>query len=258
MSVISKRTALATAFAMTLAGTGVASAADLAGIQKADAQIQQDAVKSQKKINKLYDQAQDMLFDYRLVVDEYETLKSYNDYYAGLVADQEANIASLQTQIGGIEKTKQGVIPLTFKMIETMDQFVELDVPFSIDERRARVARLKEVMGDSNVSTAEKYRLVLDAYQIENEYGNKMAAYEGKLNIEGKELTVDFFHLGRVVFLAQSLDQKNGWVWDNASRGWKALPDESMRSVANAIKMARKQAAPDLLKLPVRTAEGAE
>ncbi|WP_035385464.1 DUF3450 domain-containing protein [Ferrimonas futtsuensis] len=258
MSVISKRTALATAFAVAMAGTGVASAADLAGIQKADEQIQKDAVKSQKKINKLYDQAQDMLYDYRLVVDEYETLKSYNDYYAGLVADQEANIASLQTQIGGIEKTKQGIIPLTFKMIDTMEQFIELDVPFSIDERRSRVARLKEVMGDSNVSTAEKYRLVLDAYQIENEYGNKMAAYEGKLNIDGKELTVDFFHLGRVVFLAQSLDQKSGWVWDNNARTWKALPDDNMRSVANAIKMARKQAAPDLLKLPVQTAEGAE
>lgn len=255
---ISKRTALATAFAFAFAGTSVANATSLESIQKADANIQQDAVKSQQKINKLYDQAQDMLFDYRLVVDEYETHKSYNDYVAGLVADQEADIASLKEQIAGIDKTRQGVIPLTFKMIDTIDQFVELDVPFQLEERRARVARLKEVMGESEVSTAEKFRLVLDAYQIENEYGNKMAAYEGKLNLDGKEITVDYFHLGRVIFLAQSLDQKSAWVWDNANRSWKALPDESMRSVAGAIKMARKQAAPDLLKLPVQTAEGAE
>ncbi|MBY6186726.1 DUF3450 domain-containing protein [Marinobacter hydrocarbonoclasticus] len=256
-----KRTKLASALvgAMTLAVSGMAVAADpLAAIQSADKQIQDEAVKSQQKINKLYDQAQDDLYEYRMVVDETDTLKSYNDYVATLVADQEARMASLQEQINGIERTKQGVVPLMTRMIDTLDQFVSLDVPFQIEERQARVARLKEVMGDSNVSTAEKYRLVLDAYLIENEYGNKMNAYEGKLDIDGKELTVDFFHLGRVVFVAQSLDQKNAWVWDNAERKWNALGDDMLRPVTNAIKMARRQAAPDLLKLPVQAAESAE
>ncbi|WP_409995541.1 DUF3450 domain-containing protein [Ferrimonas balearica] len=244
---------------MTLAVSGLAVAADpLAAIQNADKQIQDDAAKSQQKINKLYDQAQDMLFEYRLVVDETDTLKSYNDYVATLVADQEARMASLQQQINGIERTKQGVVPLMTRMIDTLDQFVALDVPFQIEERQGRVNRLKEVMGDSNVSTAEKYRLVLDAYLIENEYGNKMNAYEGKLTIDGKELTVDFFHLGRTVFVAQSLDQKNAWVWDNNARQWNALSDDMLRPVSNAIKMARRQAAPDLLKLPVQAAESAE
>ncbi|WP_409996476.1 DUF3450 domain-containing protein [Ferrimonas balearica] len=244
---------------MTLAVSGMAVAADpLAAIQSADKQIQDEAAKSQQKINKLYDQAQDDLYEYRLVVDETDTLKSYNDYVASLVADQEARMASLQQQINGIERTKQGVVPLMTRMINTLDQFVALDVPFQLEERQARVERLKEVMGDSNVSTAEKYRLVLDAYLIENEYGNKMNAYEGKLNIDGKELTVDFFHLGRVVFVAQSLDQKNAWAWDNNAREWHALSDDMLRPVSNAIKMARRQAAPDLLKLPVQAAESAE
>ncbi|WP_345317863.1 DUF3450 domain-containing protein [Ferrimonas gelatinilytica] len=256
-----KRTKLASAVlgAAALTVSGMATAADaLATIQNADKQIQQDAVKSQQKINKLYDQTQDMRFEYGQVVAETETLQHYNDYVATLVADQEARMASLQSQIDGIERTKQGVVPLMDRMIQSLDQFVALDVPFKAEEREARVERLKEIMGDSDVSTSEKYRLVLDAYQIENEYGNKMDAYEGKLTIDGKERTVDFFHLGRVVFLAQSLDQKDAWEWDNDSREWKALPDSDMRSVSNAIKMARRQAAPDLIKLPVKAAESAE
>lgn len=260
MSVMNKtKLASALAGALALSFSGLSVAADpLADIQKADKQIQDDAVKSQQKINKLYDQAQDMLYEYRLVVDETDTLKSYNDYVASLVADQEERMASLQEQINGIERTKQGVVPLMTRMIGTLDQFIELDVPFQLEERRARVARLKEVMGDSNVSTSEKYRLVLDAYQIENEYGNKMDAYVGKLDIDGAEITVDFFHLGRVVFVAQSLDQKNAWVWDNDARSWNKLGDDAMRPVTNAIKMARRQAAPDLIKLPVKAAESAE
>nr|WP_067659376.1 DUF3450 domain-containing protein [Ferrimonas marina] len=256
-----KKTKLASAVigAVALTVTGMASAADaLTNIQNADKQIQQDAVNSQQKINKLYDQTQDMLYEYRQVVDETETLAHYNDYVQTLVDDQDLRIASLQEQINGIERTKQGVVPLMTRMISSLEQFVAMDVPFKADERTARVNRLKEVMGDSNISTSEKYRLVLDAYQIENEYGNKMDAYEGKLSIDGKELTVDFFHLGRVVFLAQSLDQQNAWVWDNESRSWNALGDGSMRAVSNAIKMARRQAAPDLIKLPVQAAESAE
>ncbi|WP_298439334.1 DUF3450 domain-containing protein [uncultured Ferrimonas sp.] len=256
-----KRTKLASAVfgAIALSVSGMSVAADkLTDIQNADKQIQQDSAKSQQKVNKLYDQAQDMLFEYRLVVDETETLKHYNDYVATLVADQQARIASLQDQINGIERTKQGVVPLMTSMINSLEQFVALDVPFEIEERTARVERLKEVMGDSDVSTSEKYRLVLDAYQIENEYGNKMNAYEGTLAIDGKEKVVDFFHLGRVVFLAQSVDQKQAWVWDNEDRTWNAMPEDSMRNASSAIKMARRQAAPDLFRVPVKTAESAE
>ncbi len=245
--------------AVALSVTGMSVAADkLAAVQNADRQIQTAAAQSQQTVNKLYDQAQEMLFEYRLLVDETETLKDYNDYVATLVADQQTRIDSVQAQINGIERTKQGVVPLMNRMINSLEQFVALDVPFEREARVARVQRLKEVMGDSNVSTSEKYRLVLDAYQIENEYGNKMSAYEGILELNGQEKVVDFFHLGRVVFMAQSADQKHAWVWNNDTRSWNDMPASAMRNVSTAIKMARRQAAPDLFRVPVQSAESAE
>ena len=35
------------------------------------------------------------------------------------------------------------ITPLTLKMIDSLGQFVNLDLPFLLDERRQRVARLR-------------------------------------------------------------------------------------------------------------------
>jgi hypothetical protein len=167
-------------------------------------------------------------------------------------------LASLQTQIDGIEETRQGVVPLMYRMIDTIEQFIALDVPILIKDRTERVQRLRDLMGRSDVTTSEKYRQVLEAYQIENDYGNKIASYQGELELDGSTVTVDLFHLGRIVFVAQSLDQKSAWVWDNDARAWQVLGDEYLNPITQAIRMARKQAAVDLIKLPVKAAESAQ
>ena len=94
------------------------------------------------------------MIEYRSVVAEYENLKVYNDHVAGLVADQQATIDSLQRQIDGIEETKQGVVPLMYEMIDALAEFVELDLPIQKEKRLDRVARLEDLMGNSNVSTS--------------------------------------------------------------------------------------------------------
>merc|ERR1712137_537611 len=145
----------------------------------------------------------------RGVVDETENLKIYNDYLASLVADQQRGIDSLQKQIDSIEDTKQGIVPLMFRMIDSLEKFIELDVPIRLEERKERIERLRDLMANSNVTVSEQFRQVLDAYLIETEYGTRIASYKGT------EVTVDFFNLGRTAMLALSLDQKHAWVWNN-------------------------------------------
>ncbi|WP_345333513.1 DUF3450 domain-containing protein [Ferrimonas pelagia] len=246
--------ALALGVALSFGGTAMASNA-IGELQNADKQIHDAAATSQAKIDKLDDQSQDLLSDYRRKVDETETLKAYNDHVARLVEDQKRAQASLEEQIAGITATAQGVVPLMYRMIDTIDQFVQIDVPFLAQERADRVKRLHEVMDEANTSTAEKYRLVMEAYQIENEYGSRIGSYVGNLNIDGNELVVDYFYAGRVSFMAQSLDKTRGWVWDNDARSWKDLESGQMRALSDAISMANNQAAPDLIKLPIKVAK---
>ncbi|MBD1388419.1 DUF3450 domain-containing protein [Neiella sp. HB171785] len=253
-----KRSLVATALAGAMVVSGTAISEPLTDVQKASAAIHKDAAKSQAKIDNVVDQTQVLLEEYRTTLDEIENQKIYNDHVAVLVADQEEAVASLQDQIDSIDRTARGVVPLMYRMIDTLEQFVALDVPINMDERQDRISKLRDAMTMSNVSVSEQFRLVIEAYMVENEYGTKIRAYEGKLNYQGTDISVDYFHLGRIAFVAQSLDQKNVWVWDNATREWVKLGDEYLRPITTAIRMARKQAPFDLVTLPISAAETAK
>lgn len=255
-----KRSLIASALAagMLFAGTSAVAADPLNKVQQADGAIQKDAQKSQKKIDGVYDQTQDLFAQYRSVLDQIETQNVYNKHMQNLVNDQEATMASLQKQIDGIDETKRGVVPLMYKMIDSLDKFIELDVPINLQERKDRVAKLRSIMESADVTTSEKYRQILDAYLIENDYGTKISAYQGKLKLSDRSLNVDFFHLGRVAFVAESLDFEHAWVWDNEKRGWTELDASYIRPITEAIRMARKQTAYDLIKLPIQAAGSAE
>jgi regulator of replication initiation timing len=237
--------------ALALAGSNIAAADALTDLQKAEAQIFKQSAKSQAKINNIYEQTQDLLADYRNTVDQADVLRGYNDHVQRMVDDQQANLVSLQEQIDGIDEIKQGVVPLMYKMIDALDKFIELDVPMNIDNRKERVANLRDVMNDSNVNTSEQFRLVLEAYEIEASYGTIFDAYQAEIDLGGRTLTADFVHMGRVAFVAQSLDAKNSWLWNNESRAWEELGDEYIKPITDTIRMARKQLPKDLTKLPV-------
>ena len=253
MSKLSKKSLIATTIAgvFALSVSNIAAADALKDLQAAEATTFKASVKSQNKINSIYEQTQDLLAQYRNVVDEADVLKGYNDHVQRMVDDQKANIASLERQIAGIDKVKQGVVPLMYKMIDTLETFVKLDVPVNLEARLERIDGLREVMTNSNVTTSEQFRLVLEAYEIEAGYGTIFDSYQGELDLGDRKLTVDFVHMGRIALVAQSLDFKNAWVWNNETRNWDALGDEYLKSITDTIRMARKQLPMDLTKLPV-------
>lgn len=254
---MSKRNLIASAVVgvLALSGSALVSADPLKGLQNEAGKNHAAAKKAQERINNIYEQTQDLLVEYRQVVDETENLKVYNDHIARLVADQQEAIDDLQRQIDSIDGVKKGVVPLMYNMIDSLDKFIELDVPIRYEQRKARVERLKEVMGNANVTVSEQFRLILDAYSIELDYGTTINSYQGELDFGGQTISADFFNLGRTALVALSLDQKNGWVWDNNARTWNELEDSYLSSVNKAIKMAKKLEPVNLVKLPVPAAE---
>jgi len=256
MSVKIRKSLVATAFAATFAfAAGSVNADPLNDLHKAEAKIHKEAEKSQERINNIYNEAQDMLAEYRGLVDEFETNKQYNDHVAKLVAAQQKEIDSYDRQINEIVNTKRNVVPLMYKMIDTLEAFINADVPILLEERLARVAKLRKTMVDPNVTTSERYRQVLEAYQIEKDYGTMIRSWEGQLEANGGELTVDFVHVGRVAYLAQSKDLKHAWMWNNNTKSWNELDGDYLRAVTQTIRVARKQSAPALVKLPVIASE---
>ena len=170
--------------------------------------------------------------------------------------NQMAQMNDIKNSIDEVSVIQRQITPLMMRMVEGLEKFVNLDVPFLLKERHDRVERLKETIARSDVTAAEKFRSVLEAFQIENEYGRTIEAYKGTLDIDGKARQVDFLKVGRVALLYQSVNGQENGVWDQDSRQWiKLKAEEYKNNIAEGLKIARKQIAPDLLLLPVSAAE---
>jgi hypothetical protein len=208
------------------------------------------AASSQAKINQLDDDTQTMLGDYRATLRETESLRRYNEQLELQIKSQQEEVVSIQQQIEEIERTNREIYPLMQRMVDTLDQFVKLDLPFLPAERSQRVATLKEIMNRADVSTAEKYRRILEAYSVEMEYGRTLEAYQGRLGAGDDAPTVDFLRVGRVALMYQTLDGRQTGYWDAQAKAWKQ--DSKYKDAANkGLKVARKQVAPDLIIAPV-------
>ncbi len=218
-------------------------------------QSNRSAAKSQLKIDGLSDQTGKMLEEYRLLLKETETLQTYNDQLKKLLVSQHSEEQSLLRQLQEIEVTQREIVPFMLNMLDSLEAFISLDVPFLAEERAQRLARLQEMIGRADVTQSEKFRRILEAYQIENEYGRTIEAYRADLDLNGASYTVDFLRLGRLSLYYQTLDGKKTGVWSQKAKGWQALSDRYNRTISNGLQIARKQIAPDLLKLPVPVPE---
>jgi hypothetical protein len=212
----------------------------------------------QKEIDDLSDVTSDLLERYRTTLKQIDAIKVYNSQMRSLIASQQAEMTSLGDQVDRVEIVGRSVTPLMLRMIAALDQFVKLDVPFLLDERTKRVDELNKTMLRADVSTAEKFRQIMEAYQIENEFGRTIEAYRGTLQQAGREITVDFLRFGRIALVYQSLDESESGVWDNETKSWQELDSSYRSAIRNGLRIARKQAAPDLIRLPLPAAESAE
>ncbi len=213
---------------------------------------------SQKKIDKISDDTDALAAEYRAAIQEIKALEGYNKQLAGLIVSQGQEMDSLRHQIDNVTVVGRQVMPLMTRMLAALEQFVALDVPFLPEERAERVKKLNEMMSRADVTISEKYRRILEAYQVENEYGRTIEAYRGPVSVDGKEISVDFLRIGRLALLYQTLDAQESGMWDNEANAWVPLDDEYRNAIQAGLRMARKQSAPDLITVPIPAAQAAE
>ena len=206
---------------------------------------------SQAVVSDLSDETQVLLGQYRLVLQQIDRLIAYNDYVERLIVDQEAQITDISKQLDQFALIERGIVPLMLDSIDTLDKFIDLDVPFLLEERKARVARLRTIMNLSDVTVSEKYRQIMDAYQIETTYGRDIEAYTGLLEIGEISRQVDFLRIGRTSLTYQTPDQEETGFWNKQDRQWEKLPNKYQNYVTQGLRVARKQVTPNLLELPI-------
>ncbi|MCC2604981.1 DUF3450 domain-containing protein [Planctobacterium marinum] len=215
-------------------------------------QINESAATSQEKVNAYSEQVGNKLQTFKTINKETDGLRVYNTQLEKQIANQVAEMAALNKSIDEVSVIERQITPLMIRMIDGLEQFVELDVPFLPKERSDRIESLRDMMDRADVSSSEKFRRVMEAYQVEMDYGRTMEAYSGILSLGGQERDVDFLRVGRTVLAYQTRDGSEQGVWNQDTKTWDMLDSSYRTQLTSGLRMAKKQKAPDLLMLPVK------
>lgn len=219
--------------------------------QQALEQAHKQGAQVQRSIDQLDQQTRDNYEAYTADLRQAELMEAYNRQLSRMVEDQARELADIEAQLVSLAETEQATLPLLVRMQDMLEQFVARDLPFLTEEREQRVERLARLMDRADVSLAEKYRQILEAYQIEAEYGRTLEAWTGALQQGGKNREVTFLRLGRVALYYQTLDGEESGRWSRARNDWETLEAEYDWPIRKGINMARQQSVPELLELPV-------
>lgn len=253
LSTLAKATLLIGASSLSLTSLVNATPADesLSKVVNAGKQINQSANKSQRKIDSISEQILTKLQQFKTINKEVDGLRVYNKQMDTQIQNQLNELNQMGNSMEQVSIIERQISPLMSRMIDTLETFVSLDVQFLPTERSERIAGLKQMMERADVSVSEKFRRVLEAYQVEVEYGRTIEAYNGLLTIDGSERDVDFLRIGRVSLVYQTRDGQKLGMWNNETKGWDVLPADYRTNINKGLRIARKQLAPDLIIVPV-------
>lgn len=230
--------------------SNVTSANDLNTARNVEAQTITQSAQSQARINQSSDKAFELKSDVAMLEQEVANLEVYERHLKDVVDNQQQEMTSIDRQLEQISDTRQGVVPLMYQMLEGLEQHIASDKPIRQQARLARLDELKALMPQADVSDAEKYRRILEAYQIEMDYGIKLGSYRSLINV-GSEIEAEQLYLGRLSLVARSLDRSQYWTWDSLQNNWVAVDAAMAPQIDKAFAIANKQASPALIELPV-------
>jgi len=240
----------------------IGGSASIAGAQSIDPIVEVGkqrtaaAKASQAKIDRLADETASLLSDYKTVMKQVDGLKVYNARLERQIANQERRIRDIDTSIAEAAVIQRQIPPLVTRMLDGLEQFINLDMPFDLDTRLGNIEAVRNNMERSDVTSAEAFRQVLELYSIELQYGRGIEAYTDTITLGGMEREVDILRIGRVALVYQSTDGAETGAWNKEAKMWEELSaGDYAAAVRKGVRIAKKQATIELLNMPVSAPE---
>ena len=208
------------------------------------------AQQSQERINTIVEGTRSLEDQYRAINKEIDGLKVYNRLMSAQTRGQQAVLEDIALSMDQVDVINRQIFPMMERMIDGLGQSVNLDVPFLMEERTERVENLRDIMERSDVSVAEKFRKVMEAFQIENDYGASSEWYTQSLTLDDATRSYNILRIGRIGLYFQSDDAKITGRWDNSARQW-VMDDSSRSDIRTGLRMAKQLIAPELIVIPI-------
>lgn len=254
-----KVAALAAAISGAALVTAPAVADDLDNVLEVGNAVAQDGSASQQRVDAIQEETDSLMAEYRLVNDSIDGLVLFNRQMQQSIDRQLASLSNIENSIQQVTVMQRQMQPLTDRMLTALENFVNLDMPFRKAERTQRIADLRDNMTDPRLTIAERFRQVLEAYKIENEYGRKIDHYSETIDFGQGPMEMNVLQMGRVALMAQSPNQETSIAWNNNAGQWEVLTDDQYRAaIIKGLRIAKKQAPADLMTIPAVAPEAAQ
>lgn len=254
-----KRTAILGSAAVALACISAPAHAQFKPALDVSERTARDTATSQQRIDQLDDQTASLLNDYRANLKQLEAARRYNASLNRNIEAQTNEIERLREDIDNVEGLQRAMQPLMEDMASRFGDIVDADIPFQIEDRAARAAGLQGILDNPSMSAAQRYRLIVEAYQIENEFGRTIGAYNGTIEGDnGEPLSGEFLRVGRIALMFKTADDSVLKVYDRDQGGFVDLSRSYLQDVKFGLRMAKEQTAPEIFFVPVKPPASAQ
>ena len=233
---------------MVISVSGLLSSADMESVLEVGRDNQLLSAKSQDNIDATERMTDKIVNEWKAVSKQVEGLKLYNEQKRIQIQAQLDLMDKLDDQLVQVVVMQRQIPPLAQRMLESLESFIALDTPFRIEERQNRIDLVRSSLAKPKVTASEQDRQVLEAYNIEAEYGRKIDTYESTL-LDGT--VVNILVIGRIGMFYQTKDEQSSGRWNNETNTWDELPGSYRKPIRNGIRMAKKLAPTDMLMMPV-------
>ena len=213
---------------------------------------------SQTKIDQADDDTSLIVNEFKTVSKQIEGLTVYNAQLRKQIEAQEARLKVIDKTMKEARIMQRQIPPFTRRMLAGLETSIELDLPFHLAERKERIAFAKAAIDNPTVSPAEGLRQVLEAYNVEAEYGRKIDTYKDTIEINGNPREVNILRVGRLALLYQTSDADETGAWDSKASEWVELAGSYRNPTRLGLRIANKLATVDMIELPVQNAEEAK
>lgn len=247
---------LGSAALMSLALNAPAAAQFSAALDESKAAIREGA-RSQQRVEELDEDTRELVSQYGGLLRQRDSLRRFNASRTREVENQVRTISGLEQDVENVQGLQRAVLPLLEEMVAELERVVAADIPFLQTEREERLERLRRVMADSTQTAASRYNLIMEAYQIENEYGRTIDSYKDTVISDGEELTVDFLRIGRLALMYKNADDTVLRIYNKDTKSFDDLDMSYLSAVRTGIRIANEQLPPDLMTIPVPAPQSA-
>ena len=235
-------------------------AAEVTDVLKAGAVKVKAAKSAQIKVDRIADQTDGLLQEFKQVNKQIESLRVYNSQLERQIDSQKQMMSELKESIENATIIERGISPLMLSMLKGIEDFIALDTPFKKEQRQGAIDDLYVNMDSAKFSAAEKFRQILEVYDIESEYSLSLESYRDMvdINADGSEVEVEMLRVGRVALMYQTKDKSQTGAWNKEAGAWETLGSEYRRPVDQGIRIAKKLSPQDVMEMPITAPETAQ